>query len=65
MGKLDDEIASLEALLNSGAERTEVDGVSVRFNIDHARQRLRELVRQRDGRPQVCKVRLSGGYADY
>ena len=55
--KTDNEIASLEALLNSGAERTEVDGVSVRFNIDAPASGYASLSASATAGPRYCKGR--------
>jgi hypothetical protein len=63
---LDQQICDLESLLASGAESVTVDGVTTRFNLAMARQRLRELCRQRDRkRNPFLTIRQAGGYDGY
>ena len=65
MAAIDDQIAHLEKILNSGVESASIDGTSTRFSVEAIRQRLRELYRQRDGRGQALNIRMSGGYDGY
>jgi hypothetical protein len=65
MTPIDEQIADLESLLNSGAESVIVDGVTTRFNLDQVRQRLRDLYREKNHRPQALTVRMSGNWQDY
>ena len=65
MAAIDDKIAQLEQILDTGAESITVDGMTTRINLDHVRQRLRDLYRQRDRRSQAIPIRLDGGLSNY
>jgi hypothetical protein len=65
MAAIDDKIAQLEDILDTGAESISVDGMTTRISLDQVRQRLRDLIRQRDRRSQAPKVRLDGGFETY
>lgn len=57
-----DEIAELEALLNSAAKDVSYDGTRVSFDLDAARRRLAQLKREQDAtkRPPNATIDLSG-----
>ena len=63
---IDDEIARLERILNTGADLVTVDGLTTRFDLDSVRSRLRDLYQQRDaasgGGSLFRKIRLSAGW---
>jgi hypothetical protein len=62
---IDEQIAQLEQIMNTGATHISVDGVSTRFDLDQVRQRLRELYRCRERRGQAPTIRLDGGFPNY
>jgi len=56
------EIAKLEAILNEGASRVTVDGMTVQYDLDDVRRRLNELKAKQDAtkRPRAASIDLSG-----
>lgn len=61
------EIAELEALINGAVDSVSTDGLSTKFNLARARQRLKELRSEDDNskalvRPTVTGMRLGGAW---
>jgi len=61
MATIDQEIAELEAILNTGATSTGVGDQRVTWDLDEIRRRLAELRRQQDHttRPRIMTMDLS------
>lgn len=60
-GEYNEQIAEIEALLNSGMTSTQEDGQATSFDLDHLRRRLRELkIKNGDIKPRrrIRTIRL-------
>lgn len=59
-----DEIAALEAILDTGAAKVQTEGANVSFNADAIRRRLAALRDQADTskRPRVGRINLSSAF---
>jgi len=62
MATIDQEIAELEAILNTGATSVFVGGQKVTYDFGQIRRRLVELRRQKDHmtKPRIGTIDLSG-----
>lgn len=58
------QITELEDILDAGAKRVSVDGVTVDYDLEHTERRLRQLKQQdnsrRGRRPVASQINLGG-----